>query len=128
VNRLIDSAIARYPVDTNRIYLTGFSMGGIGTLDLAIRYPRRFAALVPIAFRIEPGWDLCVIKDIPFWGFHGEKDNVIPLDKAQSVITALKVCRGDPLFTIYPDLYHDSWTRTYNDPAVYDWLLTKKKP
>ena len=128
VNRLIDSAIVRYPVDTNRIYLTGFSMGGIGTLDLAIRYPQRFAALLPIAFRIEPGWDLCVIKDIPLWGFHGEKDNVIPLEKAQSVITALKVCRGDPLFTIYPDLYHDSWTRTYNDPAVYDWLLTKKKP
>ena len=128
VNKLIDSAIVRYPVDTNRIYLTGLSMGGIGTLDLAIRYPRRFAALLPIAFRIEPGWDLCVIKDIPLWGFHGEKDNVIPLAKAQSVITALKVCRGDPAFTIYPDLYHDAWTRTYNNPAVYDWLLTKTKP
>ena len=69
VNKMIDSVIARYPVDTNRIYLTGLSMGGIGTLDLAIRYPKRFAALIPIAFRIEDGWDLCTIKDIPMWGF-----------------------------------------------------------
>ena len=128
VNRLIDSVIVRYPVDTNRIYLTGLSMGGIGTLDLAIRYPRRFAALLPIAFRIEPGWDLCVIKDIPMWAFHGAKDPVISLTNAQSVITALIACPGDPLFTIYPDLYHDAWTRTYNNPAVYDWLLTKTKP
>jgi len=128
VNKLIDSAIVRYPVDTNRIYLTGLSMGGIGTLDLAIRYPQRFAALLPIAFRIEPGWDLCAIKDIPMWAFHGELDNVIPLSQAQSVITALKVCRGDPTFTTYPDLYHDAWTRTYNNSAVYDWLLTKTKP
>lgn len=127
INRLLDSVIARYPVDTNRIYLTGFSMGGIGTLDMAIRYPGRFAALLPVAFRIEPGWDLCAMKDIPFWGFHGVLDDVISLQKAQSVITALVICRGEPLFTTYPDLYHDAWTRTYSNPAVYDWLLSKTK-
>jgi len=126
INKLIDSAIVRYPVDTSRIYLTGFSMGGIGTLDLAIRYPYRFAALLPIAFRIEDGWDLCIIKDIPLWGFHGQHDPIIPLYKAQSVITALINCGGSPLFTIYSDLFHDAWTRTYNNPAVYDWLLTKR--
>jgi predicted esterase/DNA-binding beta-propeller fold protein YncE len=126
LNKLIDSVIARYPVDTNRIYLTGFSMGGIGTLDMAIRYPNRFAALMPIAFRIEDGWELCVIKDIPFWGFHGEQDPIIPLSKAQNVINTLKACGGSPLFTIYPDLFHDAWTRTYNNPEVYNWLLSKR--
>lgn len=125
LNKLIDSAIVRYPVDTNRIYLTGFSMGGIGTLDMAIRYPDRFAAIMPIAFRIEDGWDLCVIKDIPFWGFHGQHDPIIPLYKAQSVVTTLINCGGNPLFTIYSDLFHDAWTRTYGNPAVYNWLLTK---
>jgi len=126
VNNLIDSVIARYPVDTTRIYLTGFSMGGIGTLDLAIRYSNRFAALMPIAFRIEDGWDLCVIKDIPLWGFHGQHDPIIPLYKAQSVINSLINCGGSPTFTIYSDLFHDAWTRTYNNPAIYDWLLTKR--
>ena len=82
VNKMIDSVIARYPVDTNRIYLTGLSMGGIGTLDLAIRYPKRFAALIPIAFRIEDGWDLCTIKDIPMWAFHGQRDPIIPICKS----------------------------------------------
>lgn len=127
VDRLIDSAIARYPIDTNRIYLTGYSMGGIGTIDLAIRYPYRFAALNPIAFRIEEGWNLCVIKDIPMWAFHGQLDPVIPIFKAQSVINTLISCGGNPLFTIYPDLYHDSWTRTYNNSTLYQWLLSKRK-
>jgi DNA-binding beta-propeller fold protein YncE/predicted esterase len=127
LDKMIDSVIARYPVDTTRIYLTGLSMGGIGTLDLAIRYPKRFAALIPIAFRIEDGWNLCAIKDIPVWAFHGEKDDIIPISKAQAVINALVVCGGNPLFTIYPDLYHDSWTRTYNNSDIYTWLLTKRK-
>ena len=126
LNKLLDSVIARYPVDTSRIYLTGFSMGGIGTLDFAIRYPHRFAALIPIAFRIEDGWDLCVIKDIPLWGFHGQHDPIIPLYKAQSVITTLINCGGSPLFTIYSDLFHDAWTRTYNNPDIYNWLLSKR--
>ncbi len=127
LNKLLDSVIARYPIDTNRIYLTGFSMGGIGTLDLSIRYPHRFAALIPIAFRIEDGWDLCIIKDIPMWAFHGQLDPIIPLYKAQSVINTLISCGGNPMFTIYPDLYHDAWTRTYDNPAIYDWLLTNNK-
>ncbi len=127
MNSLIDSLIARYPVDTNRIFLTGLSMGGIGTLDMAIRYPNRFAALMPIAFRIEEGWDLCKIKDIPMWAFHGEKDDIIPISKAYAVINALIVCGANPTFTTYSDLFHDAWTRTYNNPAVYDWLLTKTK-
>lgn len=127
LDKLIDSILVRYPADANRIYLTGLSMGGIGTLDLAIRYPKRFAAILPVAFRIEDGWDLCKIKNLPFWGFHGEKDNVIPVNKAQTVINILTVCGANPTFTLYPDLYHDSWTRTYNNQAIYDWLLTKKK-
>ncbi len=127
VNALIDSLITRYPIDTTRIYLTGLSMGAIGTLDMAIRYPNRFAALIPAAFRIETGWDLCKIKDIPMWAFHGEKDDIIPLSNAQSVINTLIRCGGNPKFTTYPDLYHDCWTRTYDNPAIYDWLLTNKK-
>ncbi len=127
VNKLIDSAIARYPVDTNRIYLTGLSMGGIGTLDLAIRYPQRFAAIIPIAFRIEPGWNVCALTNIPTWAFHGALDQTIPLSNAQSVINTLISCGGNPTFTVYQNLYHDAWTRTYNNPAIYDWLLTKRK-
>ena len=127
LNKLLDSVIARYSIDTTRIYLTGFSMGAIGTLDFSIRYPNRFTALIPIAFRIEDGWDLCAIKDIPLWGFHGQNDPIIPLYKAQSVISTLINCGGSPIFTIYPDLFHDAWTRTYNNPDIYDWLLTKQK-
>lgn len=127
LGRLLDDVIARYPVDTNRVYLTGYSMGGIGTLDLAIRYPYRFAAVLPIAFRIEAGWDVCRLASTPVWAFHGEQDEVIPFAKAREVIAALKNCGGNPTFTTYPNVAHDSWTRTYSNPAIYEWLLTKTK-
>jgi predicted peptidase len=61
------------------------------------------------------------------WAFHGELDNVIPLSDAQSVINTLIRCGGNPNFTTYPNLYHDCWTTTYANPAIYTWLLTKKK-
>jgi predicted peptidase len=127
VNKLLDTVIARYPVDTNRVYLTGYSMGGIGTLYFAVRYPARFAALVPIAFRIESGWDVCALKNIPVWAFHGAKDDVIPLESAQSVVTTLVGCGGNPKFTVYPDANHDSWTRTYSNPEVFTWMLGQKR-
>jgi predicted peptidase len=69
-----------------------------------------------------------VIKDISMWAFHGQHDPIIPLSNAQSVITTLINCGGSPLFTIYSDLFHDAWTRTYDNTAVYDWLLTHQKP
>lgn len=125
--KLLDDVILRYPIDTNRIYLTGYSMGGIGTLDMAIRYPHRFAAILPIAFRIEFGWDVCRLASMPIWAFHGEQDDVIPFTKAQDVIATLRNCGGNPAFTSYPNVSHDSWTRTYSNPLVFEWLLTKTR-
>lgn len=125
----LDDIIARFPVDTNRIYVTGLSMGGIGSWYFAIKLPTRFAALVPVAFRGD-GWNPCPAKDIPVWAFHGAKDGVIPFDKAQLLVDQFTACGGSIRFTVYPNGSHDgsTWTVTYNNPDVYDWMLRKKKP
>jgi poly(3-hydroxybutyrate) depolymerase len=125
----LDDIIARFPVDTNRIYVTGLSMGGIGSWYFAIKLPTRFAALVPVSFRGD-GWSPSPARDIPVWAFHGAKDGVIPFAKAQSLVDEFTASGGSIRFTVYPNGSHDgsTWTVTYNNADVYDWMLRKKKP
>ena len=125
----LDDLIIRFSIDTNRIYITGLSMGGIGSWYFAITLPTRFAALVPVAFRGD-GWSPCPAKDIPVWAFHGVLDGVIPFSKAQQLVDQFTACGGSVRFTVYPSGGHDAstWTVTYNNPDVYDWMLRIKKP
>ena len=125
--KLLDQVIAKYPIDVKRIYLTGYSMGGIGTWDLAFRHPDRFTALLPIASRAEGSPNVCVLKPVPVWAFHGARDEVVDVLKAETLVKALRDCGGNVQFTIYPDAGHDAWTRTYNDAKIYDWLLQQRR-
>lgn len=119
---LLDEIEANYRIDKNKIYVTGLSMGGHGTWSLAIAQPHRFAAIAPIC-----GWSnptmACTIKHIPIWVFHGAKDNVVPISASEQMVEKLKSCNGDVKFTIYPEANHDSWTETYNNEDLYNWLL-----
>ncbi len=126
INRLLDTVIQRYPVDTNRIIITGLSMGGIGSVYFATHNPTRYAAIVPVAFRGDSTWNYCAIKD-SVWAFHGALDGTIPLAKAEAVISALTACGMNPRFTVYPDLWHDCWTVTYARQDLYDWMFLQQK-
>lgn len=120
---MLDDIVARHKVDRNRIYVTGLSMGGFGTWNLAAHTPYRFAAIAPICGGGDPR--TCErIAGIPAWVFHGGKDNVVPLDRSQQMVDALKAAGNDAKFTIYPDAGHDSWTETYDNPEFYEWLLS----
>jgi predicted peptidase len=119
---LLDDIIANYDVDTDRVYLTGLSMGGYGSWALASEYPDRFAAMVPICGggnRIMSFF----LKDMPIWAFHGAKDSVVPVEESKELVEAINARDGNAKLTIYPEANHDSWTETYNNQEVYDWLL-----
>lgn len=124
----IDDMVARFPVDTNRLYLTGLSMGGIGSWYYAIMLPTSFAAVVPVSFRGD-GWSPAPAIHIPIWAFHGAKDGVIPLTRAQDLVDQFTSLGGTIRFTVYPEGGHDSstWGVAYHDADVYDWLLRKTK-
>jgi len=126
VKVLLDEITADYPVDKERIYITGLSMGGFATWDMIVKYPDVFAAAIPVCGVGYP-FRLDVIKDLPIWAFHGQKDNVVPIEYSQKMVDALTKVNGDIQFTIYPEANHDSWTETYNNPEVYEWLLKQKK-
>jgi len=132
LDALLGEVIATYFVDTDRLYLTGLSMGGYGTWHLAAVYPRRFAALAPICGG--GPWFLgfperaCVLKDVPIWVFHGAKDPVVPLEESENMVNVLTACGGDVRFTVYPDAEHDSWTETYDNQELYEWFLQHTLP
>jgi predicted peptidase len=123
---LLNDVVSRYNVDTERIYLTGLSMGGYGTWTLAAAYPERFAAIAPICGGGER-YMADKFKNVPVWAFHGAKDNVVPVVKSEEMVNAINARGGNAKLTIYPDAAHDSWTATYDNPELYDWFLKHRK-
>lgn len=139
LERLVDELVGTYAVDSDRVYLTGLSMGGYGAWHWALRDPDRFAAVVPIAGGHVHGSDevpeaICDLKSLPIWAFHGGADDVVLPMQSEVLVEALEACgadvrgadlRGADLrFTLYPDADHaGSWKRAYADPEMYDWLL-----
>lgn len=111
------------PVDPQRTYLTGMSMGGYGTFALAAAYPEIFAAIIPVC-----GGGDCQraekLKSVPTWAFHGRDDDVVPLVRSEEIIEAIQQNGGDARLTIYDNVQHDSWTATYANREIYDWLLS----
>lgn len=123
---IIADAMKRYPVDRTRVYVMGISMGGYATWELLQRHPDWFAAALPCC----GGGDITLaerMKDVAIWVFHGEKDPVVPVFRAQSMVVALKRIGGNVTYREYPDTGHNAWTPTFTDDAVFDWLWRQRK-
>ncbi|GAK53497.1 dienelactone hydrolase [Candidatus Moduliflexus flocculans] len=132
IDALLDQIVANYRVDTARLSVTGFSMGGEGTLLMVTRaHPDRFAAAVPVAgafaYYIDKS-NICLPKDVAFWVFHGDRDKTAPVSNAEALVKALKACSAQVQYTVFPNAGHNIWGKVYNDPALYDWLLQQRRP
>jgi predicted peptidase len=140
---LLDSIIASNIIDPNRIYITGLSMGGIGTWAMIQEHPDFFAAAVPVC----GGGDMNELDGIvnnhhPIWAFHGEIDPVVDIDAfsdrwsaedawtGQRTIIRELISRGmepAPKYTWYPDVKHNSWDGAYSDPLLFEWVFSQTK-
>lgn len=125
---LIDDVSTHYRVDRKREYLTGLSMGGRGTWYIAYRYPHQFAAIAPLAAfqTITDGWPQA-LRDVPSWAFHGARDSIAPLQDDQKMVDLIQKEGGDAKLTILPNRGHDI-TSIYDQPDIYAWFLTHRKP
>ena len=124
--KALEETLTREAIDPDRIYLTGLSMGGFGTWDLAARMPDRFAAILPIC----GGGDDHVaarIAALPIWCFHGDADMTVPVDRSRIMIAAVKAAGGRPIYSELPGVGHDSWTPAYRDGFVLDWLFSQHR-
>jgi len=123
---LIHKLAKELPVDTNRIYITGLSMGGFGTFDAIERYPLLFAAAVPVC----GGGDIskaASISHIPIWIFNGAEDAAVNPLHSLSMLEALTKAGSHPGFTQYPEVGHFSWLGAYTDPLMMEWLFRQHK-
>lgn len=117
---------SRPDVDPERVYLIGSSMGGYGTWQLAMSCPDLFAAIVPICGG-GMYWNAGRLKDVAVRAFHGKQDYVVLVGESEKMVEAVKRAGGDAQLTVYPENGHDAWTDTYQNPAVFAWLLEQKK-
>jgi predicted peptidase len=130
IHQLIVKIQKENNIDSNRIYLTGLSSGGWAAWNLALSYPDMFAAIVPISgfvdlIQLE---GVCKIANIPTRIFHGLLDDVVKVDYAITVYKELKKCNAkDVQLTIFDAAGHDSWTRVYDNPEIYEWMFKQVK-
>ena len=133
--QLLDQLERDLRVDTNRVYVTGLSMGGYGTWALGLAAPERFAAIAPICGGANV-IDVVLgtrdrdeaLKKLPIWVFHGAKDPVVPVAESQAVVDLLRQNGVKNVkLTVYPEAGHDSWSETYRNPKFYEWLLEQHR-
>jgi predicted peptidase len=115
-----------HPVDPTRILVSGLSMGGYGTWDLAVRQPTLFAGALALCGGGDPS-QAAAIRDMPVWSFHGDGDQAVPVRGSRQMIAALRAAGGNPRYTEVAGRGHDVWTVAYRDPAVVRWLLSQRR-
>jgi predicted peptidase len=126
VRDLLEEVLDRYPIDADRVYLTGLSMGGFGAWELATRLPGRFAAVAPIC----GGGDATAVAPLvglPLWAWHGADDEVVLPERSREMIAALRAAGGSPRYTELPGVGHDAWTPAYTGPELLPWLFARRR-
>ena len=123
--RFAKAVLAAPDTDPTRFYVTGNSMGGYGTWQLAISHPEMFAAIVPVCGG-GMYWDAGRLVNVPIWAFHGEKDCTVLPEESKKMVNAVNKRGGNAKLTLYPEAGHDAWTPTYTNREVFEWLLSHK--
>jgi predicted peptidase len=126
VIELIREMKATLPIDSNRIYITGLSMGAFGTFDALARYPDLFAAAVPVC----GGGDTSkapVFAHVPIWIFHGAEDPAVDATLSIQMADSLTKAGAHPGLTIYPEVGHFSWLGAYAVPHMMEWMFRQHK-
>src|SRR2546423_3998994 len=122
LDALLDHVLDQYPVDPDRVYLTGISLGGYGVWDWSCHRPDGFAAIAPIAGEGNDDW-AGELRHVPVWAFHGAKDKAVSPAEEERMVDAVNREGGEAKLSVYPDAGHNAWTRAYNDPELYRWVL-----
>lgn len=124
----LEATIEELDCDRDRVYLTGISMGGYGTWHIATAQPERFAAIVPICGGAEkPIITAERLANVPTWVFHGDRDQIIPVDESREVVQAMRARGSDVRYTEYKGVQHNSWDPAYAEPELMRWLLAQKR-
>jgi len=123
---LIHQLVKAMPIDSNRIYITGLSMGGYGTYDAIERFPHLFAAAVPVCGAGDTT-RAATIAHLPIWIIHGAEDPAVNPIYSLYMFQALTRVGAHVGFTQYPETGHFSWLAAYSDERMMEWLFRQHK-
>ena len=125
VIRLMDKFIEKNQVDKQRIYLSGLSMGGMGTFEILFRRPNMFAAATPICGNGIPQLAKLYADKVPLWIFHGSDDNVVSPKYSLAMAKAIIEAGGSPKMTLYENTGHGSWNNAFEEKDFLKWIHSK---
>jgi len=123
---LIDALAREFPIDKQRIYLTGQSLGGAGAWHMIAQRPRLFAAAVICCGGAALDSAAAAVST-PLWNFHGDADDTVPVKISRDRITALRKAGGHPLSTEYAGVGHNVWQWAYTEPSLVRWVFSKRR-
>lgn len=124
---LLEKMLESYPIDRDRIYIVGLSMGGMGTFDMVCRFPDLFAAAIPICGGINPNRLIGFPSETAFRIFHGDADSVVPVRFSREAYLKLKAAGADVEYIEFPGINHGSWEPAFNKPDFISWLFLQRK-
>ena len=125
VIRLMDEFIEKTQVDKHRIYVSGLSMGGMGTFEILFRRPNMFAAATPICGNGIPQLAKLYANKVPVWIFHGSDDNVVSPKYSLAMAKAIIEAGGSPKMTLYENTGHGSWNNAFAEKNFLKWIHSK---
>lgn len=126
-NDLVKKLKKEEGVDPSKVYITGLSMGGMGTFESVFRYPELYAAALPICGGGDVDhYDLRILKTA-FWIFHGAADAVVNVKLSQEMTEKLKSLKAEVNYTEYPGVNHNSWDNAFAEPTFLSWMFSKIK-
>lgn len=145
----LEESLVEFNGDRSRVYLTGASAGGNGSWYLASQYPERFAALVVVcgwiserrgttsgvsypaiapAGAADPFTAVARrVSALPVWIFHGDADEIVPVEESRRMAAALKAIGANIQYTEFPGVGHNAADPAYNRADLLPWLLQQRR-
>jgi predicted peptidase len=114
-----------YNIDRSRVIVTGLSTGGLGTWQMAAKYPGRIAAIVPMAAQADQSLAPQLVR-MPIWAFHNGGDILPPSSSTTGMVKKIKSLGGDPKMTIYGALGHNCWNSAYSNAELFSWMASQR--
>ena len=126
LKELLEHYLANPMVDKSRVYIMGLSMGGMATYDIVSRFPEIFAAAIPICGAVKSG-SLEAAKDVKFRIYHGDADDIVPVECSRKAYRELKAAGADVEYIEFPGCNHGSWNPAFGRDDFMPWLFKQKK-
>ena len=126
-NDLVKKIIKEEAVDASKVYITGLSMGGMGTFESVYRNPDLYAAALPICGGGDVNkYDKRIAKTA-FWVFHGADDAVVDVKLSREMVDKLKALKSEIKYSEYPGVNHNSWENAFAEKDYLSWMFSHKK-